>query len=241
MEIVEDILDEPCKQLLREIQSTVPVKFTQWNNNHYASQLHKNNDDNPREAEAFFRLPLEMPKIVHELLHMKVDLIMGDNSCMLSIPDQYLWYTQIVNRNGAAQILNACQHVIFFPDYLKMGYADEDSFQDKELSDGKKADFQELSKMGVKINGLYNINKVVRYIALEFSMDFYPNEKRYRKELKALKQKEYPLYCIIHDLRKKCTNLPLEVEYKECLQEAYFEFAIRFNDWLKKVPMFDTH
>ena len=237
MEVTETILDAPCKQLLHEIEAIVPVKFTEWGKSNYGSQLHKNSDGSPREAEVFLRQPLEMSKIAHELLHMKVDLAMGDNNCMFAISNQHYWYTQIVSYDSAAHILNVCQHVIFFPDYLDMGYAEEDSFEDKELDVKKKADLQELTKTGLKTNGQYDISKVARYIALVFTMDFYPNENRFKKELKALRKKDNPLYSIIHELRRSCTNVEIDAGNRDYLQEAYFNFATKLNEWLKKVPL----
>lgn len=115
MEINGINLDVACSQLVSEIEAVVPVKFTQWDNHYYSSVLKKNEDGSPREAGIQFKLPLEIPKIAHELLHMKVGLTMGDNGCMLTIPGKSFWYRIFVKHGIVAQILNLCEHVIFSP------------------------------------------------------------------------------------------------------------------------------
>ena len=122
------------QKLLAEVVSFTPVKFTLWEEDYFACQVHKDEQGNQCEAEVFYKEPLEQAKIVHELLHAKTSLILGDNGIMYDIPDQTRIFQYMMDKNNASAIVNACEHVIFFPDYLAMGFEEADSFeQPKDL------------------------------------------------------------------------------------------------------------
>ena len=64
-------LDSQIKTLLAEIEQIVPVKFTLWDEDYCACQLHKDANGNQIEAEIFYKEPVSQAKFAHELLHAK--------------------------------------------------------------------------------------------------------------------------------------------------------------------------
>lgn len=231
---VRDWLDEANKQLLAEIEKTTPVKFTFWTENHFGCQVHKDENGVQCEVEVYYKEPLSQAKIAHELLHAKTSIVLGDNAIMFVIENQTIPFIYLMKNENASQIVNACEHVIFFPDYLDMGYQEDDSFEPPQNLAKSFATIDELSAYKLKENGNYSIKKVFEYLALSFSFLFYPNEKRFKKQVKTLKQIDYPLFSIMNNLRRACTDCTIVPENKDFIQESYFDFANGLNKWFDK-------
>lgn len=233
-EEVRKWLDDNNKQLLLEVEKIVPVKFSLWDNDHFACQVHKNDQGVQCEAEIFYIKPPAQSKIAHELLHAKTSLILGDNGIMFSISNQSAPFIWLMKHENASNIVNLCEHVIFFPDYLDMGYSEEDSFeQPRDLVRNHEKLFY-LEKHGLKEKGRYDIRKVFDYLGLVFTFLFYPNEKRFHKEVKTLKKIDFPLFSRVYNLKRACTDLDITPANKDYLQQEYFNFAKDINGWFSK-------
>lgn len=230
---IRNCLSNNNKKLLAEIEKKMPVKFSFWDKDCYACQVHKNENDEQCEVEIFYKEPLIQAKIAHELLHAKTSIILGDNAIMFAVENQSSIFEFLIQK-GASDIGNACEHVIFFPDLLDMGYHLVDSFeQPKDLSNSLVS-IDNLRNHGLKENGHYSTEKVFEYLGLLFTFLFYPDEKRFKKQVKVLSKIDIPLFTIVNKLKKSCTDCDIVPNNKDFMQESYFNFANDLNKWLEK-------
>lgn len=224
-------LDDNNKALISEIEKSIPVRFTQWEEDHYSCQLHKNEIGDHIEAEIFYKEPLAQAKIAHELLHAKVGYTFGDNYIMYTVSDKHVFFSYMLKNEFASGILNACEHIIFFKDYLEMGYNEEDCFEPTANLDDSIRELDKLVKKGLKEKGHYSSEKVAQYLGLAFSFIFYPNFERFKKQVEMLKKIDFPLFSRFRNLRDACCNLDIIPENKEFIQNAYYKFAFDMNKW----------
>ena len=226
-------LDSQIKTLLAEIEQIVPVKFTLWDEDYCACQLHKDANGNQVEAEIFYKAPVSQAKLAHELLHAKTSLTLGDNSIMFNVVNPDKAFIYLMQHENASNIVNACEHVIFFPDYLEMGYKEEDSFEQAKDLQARIDELNELVKNGLKDNGHYSL-RVYNYLGLVFTFLFYPIADRFKKEVKQLRKIDIPLFSIVKRLRDSCDDLVVEPSNKAFIQNAYLTFAIDMNAWMAR-------
>lgn len=231
---IRSSLDPAIQELLSEIEMAVPVRYTKWDNDHFACQVHKNANGVQCEAEIFYKEPLDQAKIAHELLHAKTSIILGDNSIMFSVENQCQLFINFLSHENASNIVNVCEHIIFFPDYLDMGYEEEDSFEEPTDLDNMFQELDFLESDGLKENGHYSYKKLFLFLSLVFSFVFYPNENRFKREVKRLRKIDMPLFFIINNLKKACYNIAITPNNREHLQEAYRQFAEKMNEWMTK-------
>ena len=230
---IRDSLDKQTKALLEEVENHIPVKFTKWDQDHFACQVHKDGTGRQCEAEVFYKEPIEQAKIAHELLHAKTSLILGDNAIMFSVPKPTIPFICLMETDNASNIVNACEHIIFFPEYLDMGYKEEDSFEKPQDIDKRKKELACLVEQTLKDKGQYSIQKVFQYLGLAFSFMFYPNNMKFKNEIKMLRRIDAILYAIINVLKEAC-SVDIIPENKEYIQKAYYGFANSMNDWFAK-------
>lgn len=227
-------LDANNKNLLSEIEKVVPVMFTLWGKNYYACQVHKNTTGAQCEAEVFYKEPLSQAKLAHELLHAKTSVTLGDNQIMFSVSNPSQPFCFMMANDNASNIVNVCEHNIFFPDYLDMGYLEEDSFEQPQDLAEREREISYLVNHGLRVSGHYSIDRVFQYFGLVFSFLFYPNDERFKKEVKQLRKIDVPLFCILKKLKDNCSDVAIIPDNKEHLQDSYFEFANDINNWLSK-------
>lgn len=229
---IRNWLDPEIKKLLLEVEAMVPVKFTLWGEDFFACQVHKDNYGVQCEAEIFYKEPITQAKLAHELLHAKTSLILGDNGIMFSVDNQCALFPYFLSHYNASNIINACEHNIFFPDYLDMGYAEDDSFEQPENLDKRMKELSYLETYGLKESGHYSSEKVFLYIGLVFSFLFYPGEKRFARVVKRLRKIDVPLFSIMMSLKLACSDLEIVPENKDFIQQSYLEFAKKMNAWM---------
>lgn len=229
---IREWLDQNNRQLLSDIEAILPVRFTIWREDCYACQVHKDDVGKDSEAEIFYKEPISQPKIAHELLHVKTGLVLGNNGIMFTVPSPSIMLDALLS--NAEGIGNVCEHLIFFPDYLAMGYDEVDSFEPAEDLDDRLNELSGLARDGLKENGKYSQTKVSTYLGLIFSFLFYPNEKRFSKEIKQLKRIDFPLFSRINKLRIACKDLDIDPNNRAFIQRAYYDFAVEMNDWFMK-------
>lgn len=224
-------LDENNTALISEIEKSVPVKFTYWGEDHFACILHKNEKGEHVGAEIFYKMPLSQAKIAHELLHAKVALTLGDNSIMYNIDNKHALLSFMLKEEFASNILNVCEHVIFFQDYLDMGFDEAECFECASDLNKSLLELDNLKKNGLKENGHYSSERVFKYLVLAFSFMFYPNTELFKREVKILRKLDLSLFSRLSDLRRACDDLVICPENKEFIQDAYYKFASNMNKW----------
>ena len=221
-------LDENNTVLLSQIEAILSVKFTLTDKDSYGCQVHKNDNGEKSEVEIYYKEPLTQAKIAHELLHAKVDMVLCDGISLFDVPN-LCKATEALLEN-ADQIVNACEHYIFFPDYLDMGYREEDSFEEYELSDNSKEQIDYLCQYGLKKGLKYDINRVFQYLGLAFTLCFYPNEERFAEEKERLRLVDKVLYSKVDKLRDDC-DIDLDQVNRDHLENAYRNFTKSINSW----------
>lgn len=228
-------LNPANQRLLAEIKDIVPVRFTLWDREYHGCQIHKAEKDVlcPVEVEVYYRKETSQAKIAHEMLHAKTGLILGDGISLFDVPNKTPTYEGLLEINNSSKIVNACEHVIFFPDYLDMGFTEEDCFEEYELSKESHNLLAFLCEHGLKLGGKYDVDRVFQYLSLGFSLYFYPNSERFQDEVKMLRQLDRGLFSKLENLRKACTNLEVVSENKEYLSDAYRQFGTEMNHWFR--------
>lgn len=226
-------LDTQNRQLLAEIEQNIPVRFTLWDKTFHACQVHKDDQGNHNVAEIFYREETSHAKIAHELLHAKTAIILGDGIALFDVPNKTSAYEGLLQGENAGGIVNACDHVIFFPEYIDMGYREEDSFEEYNPTDEALQLLDFLCNHRLRLGGRYDTNRVFQYISLAFSFYFYPNENRFMNEVNALRIIDRGLFRKLTILRNACTDLDIIPENKEYLDDAYREFGIEINRWFR--------
>ena len=226
-------LDPQNGQLLAEIEQNLPVRFTLWYEDSHACQVHRDESGNYHDVEIFYREETSHAKIAHELLHAKTTIVLSDGITLLDVPNMTQAYKGLLQKNNVGGIVNACDHVIFFPEYLDMGYREEDSFEEYNLTDETLQLFAFLCNHGLRLGGRYDSNRVFQYLSIAFSIYFYPNENRFPNEVKALRTLDRGLFGKLTILRDACTDLDIIPENKEYLEDAYRRFGIEINRWFR--------
>lgn len=221
-------LDANNRSLLEQIETIIPVKFTLWDKNHYACQVHKDNQGQKREIEVYYKEPLSQAKIAHELLHAKVDVILCDGITLYDVPNICKATEGLLT--NADQMVNGCEHYIFFPEYLDLGYAEEESFEEYQIPAESQELLDSLCQHGLKSGLQYDINKVFQFLSLSFTFCLYPNDERFIAEKERLKSLDKVLFSKVDKLRDDC-DLEIIPENRQYLQDAYREFTRSVNSW----------
>ena len=228
-------LNPANQQLLTELEGIIPVHFTLWERNCHGCQVHKAENDvqHPVEVEVFYRNETSQAKIAHEMLHARTCLILGDGISLYDVDNKTPVYERLLNNGNVDNIVNACEHVIFFPDYLEMGFREEDSFEEYELSEETSNLLTFLFEHGLKLGGRYDLDRVYQYLGLGFSLYFYPNEERFQAEVSMLGQLDRGLFSKLRILREACTDMEVVPENREYLSDAYRRFGTEINHWFR--------
>lgn len=228
-------LNPANQQLLTELEGIIPVRFTLWERNYHGCQVHKAENDvqHPVEVEVFYRNETSQAKIAHEMLHARTSLILGDGISLYDVDNKTPAYEGLIQIENAEKIVTACEHVIFFPDYLDMGFREEDSFEEYELSNESRNQLSFLFEHGLKLGGRYDVDRVFQYISLGFTLYFYPNAERFQEEVRMLSQLDRGLFSKLRILRETCTDLEVLPENREYLSDAYRRFGTEINHWFR--------
>lgn len=224
-------LNPKNQQLLSEIESKIPVKFTLWEKDYFGCQVHKNEQGEHCEVEIYVKKNLSQAKIAHELLHAKVDLVLGDGYELFNVENKTKALEDLLSGDGAGNIVNACEHLIFYHDFIDMGFSENDMFENDCLSDEARKMLDNLHEHGLKLGLNYDINRVFQYLSLAFSLCFYPNEKKFEEEIKILKDINSVLFSKVNTLKKTCVDLEITPENKVVLADAYNQFSKGMNSW----------
>lgn len=226
-------LNEVNRQLLEEIEKEIPVRFTLWDRDYHACQVHKDGNNNPHDVEIFYRDETSQAKITHELLHAKISVVLGDGMSLSDVANMTPAYEGLLTPDNVDNIINACEHLILYPDYIDMGYREEDSFVEYELSVEARQRMTFLCNHGLRLGGRYDLNRVYDYLKLGFSIYFYPNEERFQEEVNALRRLDRGLFSKLRILHDACTDLDIVPGNREYISNAYRRFGTELNHWFR--------
>jgi hypothetical protein len=235
--VIEDSLDSHCLTLLQEIKDILPdVTFIHSEKKDcYTCRIRKNDDGTHKCVEITYYEPIVCSKIAHELLHAKVGLIIGEGSAMLRIPAKCPLYEHLIQSGAIAQIVNACEHFIFYKEYRSMGYKDEGLFETLSVSEPFQMTFDSLLKTGIKRGSQYDTRRTYQYLSALFTTMLYPKRTRFRKEEAQLKKICFELYKTILLFRKEIEQIKtISSAYKSLMDSAYYNLGIHLNEWLYK-------
>lgn len=224
-------LDDANKEILASIEQYVPVKFTKMDCDNYCSQMHKNGEGLPMSAEIIYKDPMEQAKFAHELLHMKADLMIGDDLIVYEIAMSDEKLSKIMDKQFCEDLLNVTQHIAFAPDIEEMGYGME-QFEYETVSPKTEEIYEDALKTRLKFLGVYHSERVQCYLKLLLMFMFFPDEKRFAKQVKALKNVDYILYSRVKELRNAFENVELSEESYDFIQDQYKAFAEGVQKWV---------
>ena len=231
-EEIRDGLDNHNQQLVAYIENIIPVKFTLWDRDYYECHVHKDNGMLV-EAEIKCKEPISQAKIAHELLHAKISVDLGDIGIMFAIEKRNAFFDALMSNENASKINNACEHVISYPEYLDMGYEENDFFEEESDIEARLVELDHLYNHKLKVDGHFDSKKVFSYLSLLFSFLFYPNENTFAREVKKLRIINVHLFVIVNKLRMDCKDLDINPENREFIQDAYRKFAMSINKWFE--------
>lgn len=232
---VREFLSEDNKKLLSEIEDNlnIPVEFKESTGDSCCGQIKKDpKTGEPHHAEVYYLTPLVQSKIAHELLHIKVGVILGDLGCILRLPNMTESTSLLFAIENLANLNNIFDHVIFRNQMYAMGYSDQESFEDSLSKNQLKQWLSQVLGRSMKIKGVYCQDFLFAYMSIVFTLRFYPNENKYKKELSELKKKDSHIFQIIESLYMAIADIEIIAENKEKVQEAYYTFAENMNQEL---------
>lgn len=163
---MKELLDSNNKELVAEIESIVPIYFIQHKESCYQATVKKDLKGEPTLAKLWYYEPLSQAKLAHELYHIKIAVLLGDNASMIILPEENMYASIFYNKEYCTDFLNHIEHLIFYNIYKDAGYSDNDFF---EYVNPEKAaiHYQNIISNGIKNEkGLYNIYRLQEYIRL---------------------------------------------------------------------------
>lgn len=215
--------------LLHEIEEIFPVKFEQWSEQHWGAVIKKNNNI----GIVYHPSTFSDAKVAHELLHLKISSIMGDNIALLEKSrTSSNEIKNIFNHKVVEHFLNSYEHMKMFNMYKSMGFEGVDFFEDMGQWNDVSIFAEQIKKEGLTSKGSYNIRTLIQYIVKTISCLSFPLDSRWNKELKIFKRADATLYGIIKKYWDDILILPLTNESRKEMDNKHIEFIDNINVWL---------
>lgn len=220
-------MDENIQVLLDEIKKSVPIQFTSWDKDYSASTVHKEDGmGKPISAEVFYKQNPSCAELVHELLHIKTSLILGDNAIMLDNKR----FCILFDKKFCEDFINQSEHLLFYKDYQLMGYP-PDKFYDQFQDNGKTyLDILELK--GLRTNGIIKEWSLTTFVKLCVLYLSFPIDNRFKTQKKSLKHIESTLYKVVDDYFKSLSEIHIEPYDKDKVEKLYESFAYNIVAWI---------
>ena len=231
MDEVVNFLNDTNKEIVSFIEQYVSIVFTKTDCDNYYSQMHKNEEGLPVRAEIFYKEPMEQAKFAHELLHMKADLMIGDDLIVYEIAMSDKKLSKIIDKRFCEDLLNVTQHIAFAPDIEEMGFGME-QFENETISSLVESIYRDTLNTKLKFLGIYDSIRVQNYLKLLLMFMFFPDEKRFAKEVKALKSIDFILYSRVRELHYAFKNVELSKDSYDYIQEQYKFFVEGVQKWV---------
>lgn len=231
---MEEQFDDNIRQLCDEIRAFVPLTFEQHDKPCYNSIIKKENGvGKPNAAIVWYYEPLSLPKIAHELYHLKVGLTMGDNADMIATPESGLFASMILNKKFCSEFLNQAEHMIFYPYYHEQGYSDDEFFEEIAPEHFIQV-LNDIVKKGLKNrDGEYIYDRVCNYLKLMTLFMFFPIDNRFAVQNRQLKHVDATLYNIMRTFNKVILGMKIVPENWLQLDSAYVNYRKEIEKWTK--------
>jgi hypothetical protein len=240
---IEDYLDENNKELVSFIRAkNVLINFVPHGEDCYAQQSQKGGNGIITGATIYYynKEPLSQAKIAHELLHVKADIMLGDNTIMVQIARESPILSCIFREDFCVHILNVTQHIAMAPYLEDMGWFPNDYFETEDLK-GLESEFKDFMKNGLKEGKLKNLKNISNYLNYLFTFMFFPGNK-FKSELIQLKKVDYVLFHRVKELYKAFNDISLEEDNTDFIQTEYRRFIEGVKNWIDdnkiELPLF---
>lgn len=218
--------------LLTEIEKKIPVIFEEWDKKYWSATIRDSG-----VGVVYHPLIFSDAKAAHELLHIKIGLIMGNNKVLFdeaikrvsSIPS----FLFLFQHDVCQYFLNSYEHMKIFQEYLDMGFESSDFFENDGHDEGINTPFFDvINKGGLSLKGEYKIALLGQYICTTIAHMSYPFDNSKKKGLKILERTEKPLFKIIKNYWDKILSLPLTDEGKTKMDEEHKNFIKSMEKWI---------
>ena len=232
---INDILsqvDKRCSNLLSEINAQVPLTFNRHDVKEYWSQPHKSETGNITSADIWFYDPLMSSKLAHELLHVKCSLLLKDGVCLQNFASNNQLAHALFSDKMVTGIINFTEHIIFYQEYLAMGYEIDDMFE--SALDTNKPHLEKLKREGIKIGNLYMPPKVVEFVMLSMQYSLYPDVSRFRGEITTLNNIDPTLYGILNRYQTGVRKIKMLATNDAKLQNLYCRLRDELIQWCER-------
>lgn len=215
--------------LLQEIEKIHPVRFEKWDQQNWGAKF----SIKENVGIVFHPTIFSDAKAAHELLHLKMNIIMGDNRILLEEALKYpphlpkLFQFEVVQH-----FLNSYEHKKMFEEYLSMGFDANDFFEKAEQSDFFQNFVDKIWKEGLTDrSNNYHTDTLGQYICCIISYISYPLDSRWKKELKRLDRADKTLYKIILDYWNKILGISLNNAGKAIINKEHINFIAVMKKW----------
>lgn len=233
MEISEyrNNLCEANQRLLEEIEKTLPVIFEKSNKKCWQAGIRKQQ----KCAVVYCMNYFSNDKIAHELLHIRMGLILGDNGIMLKKCGKNPILKMLFNNqnNAASQILNAYEHLVIFKQYLAMGFDRNEFFEDQSSHDYDNF-ICKLRTKGIRTSGKISVQDFMKVFACLFSYLFFPIDDRFCEQLSEIKKAERELFGMLQSFKKQLLNIPINDKGRVQIQKVYSTFMYSLDKYIMK-------
>jgi hypothetical protein len=229
---MEDFFDDNIKQLCKEIREIVPLRFEKHDEHSYNATINKANETGqPIGAIVWYYDPLSLSKLAHELYHIKIGLVLGDNEIMLPNSKNSQYTRFLLSYDFCEEFLNHVEHFIFYPIYKAQGYSDDEFFENIN-PDPFDAKLNEIAKQGVKkSNGEYVLIRVADYFRLMVLFMFFPIDARFKNRVRQLKHIDIGLFNLFKGFKDIINGMDIEPNNRQKLQNAYASFLSEIEKW----------
>jgi hypothetical protein len=229
---MEELFDANIKELVAEIRSTVPLDFVEHDNHEYSAIIRKNSETGePCSCVLWYYEPLNLAKIAHELYHLKIGLMLGDNTVMLDYSNMNGIVQMLFCKQFCTGFLNQCEHFLFYPLFHAQGYDNKDFFESFEPEIYEPI-FNKLVGQGLKrSNGEYTLNDVSNYMRLLALYMFFPFDNRFNSHKKALKRLQPEIFSIFNTFLNGLRTIHIIPQDRDKLQSLYMHFRDQITNW----------
>lgn len=229
--IVLESIDEPCKNLLREVEQKIMIDFELHDCKQYDFQvIERDRNRIPTKGRVRYYEPIDSCKITHELLHAKCSYVLGYDKVIYQIVENLTSNTaKIVLNSMCASILNQTEHFIIFSAYKNMGY-DENKFVESVVLDQNEWDnfLKTYNRTKISIQDVHSLLIAFHHIML------FPIDNRFSSHIKQLKHTERELWEAFKKFKHKLPKMESLGNDVYPLDEAYEYLFNQINLWCEK-------
>lgn len=200
---IEQIFDEPIKQLFDEAKLNYSISFEPWENDFW--RVHTKNKDVVINYNIH---DINPESLAHELLHIWVKKY-GHTSInyLKNSFASHSFLSKVFDIRLCEHIGNCMDHLKMYPKYKEMGYSDKGFIWNGGKPQCKISDIKQIY---FKVNGQYSDTGVNQYIGHSISIlaDHCPND--YTKEISLLRKIDRELFEVVLNFWNEWVEFDIE-------------------------------